>query len=71
MKYEIAATARPRRKNAKSPAKPGRTRSGSISGAGVSARNKIILFNMFSIYRNPANRSVSGVLDATRVIANS
>jgi hypothetical protein len=29
------------------------------------------LFNMFSIYRNPANRSVSGVLVATRVIANS
>jgi len=70
MKYEIAATARPRRKNAKSPAKPGRTRSGSISGAGVSARNKMILFNMFSIYRNPAKRSVSGVLVATRVIAN-
>jgi len=71
MKYEIAATARPRRKNAKRPAKPGRTRSGSISGAGVSARNKIILFNMYPIYRNPANRSVSGVLVATRVIANS
>jgi hypothetical protein len=29
------------------------------------------LFNMFSIYRNPANRSVSGVLVATRVMANS
>jgi hypothetical protein len=29
------------------------------------------LFNMCSIYRNPANRSVSGVLVATRVIANS
>ncbi len=70
MKYEIAATARPKTKNEKSPAKPGRTRSGSISGAGVSARNKMILFNMFSIYRNPAKRSVSGVLVATRVIAN-
>ena len=61
----------PKSKNDKSPAKPGRTRSGSISGAGFSARNKIILFNIFSIYRNPANRSVSGVLVATRVMASS
>jgi hypothetical protein len=29
------------------------------------------LFNMFSIYRNPANKSDSGVLVATRVMANS
>jgi hypothetical protein len=71
MKYEITATAIPKSKNEKRPANPGRTRSGSISGAGVSARNKIILFNMFSIYRNPANKSVSGVLVATRVMANS
>ena len=71
MKYEITATAIPKSKNEKSPAKPGRTRSGSISGAGVSAKNKMILFNMFLIYRSPANKSVSGVLVATRVMANS
>ena len=71
MRYEITATAIPNSKNEKSPASPGRTRSGSISGAGLSKRNKIILFNMFSTYLNPANRSVSGVLVATRVMANS
>jgi hypothetical protein len=31
----------------------------------------MILFNIYSIYRNPANKSHSGVLVATRVIANS
>ena len=65
------ATAIPKRRNVNKPKTPGLTRSGSISGAGVSDKNRIIFVNMFSIYLNPANKSVSGVLVATRVIANS
>ena len=64
------ATAVPNKKKNKRPNKPGLTRSGSISGAGVSARKRRIVVNIYAIYLNPANKSVSGVLTVTLEIAN-